>query len=55
MNKIYATCTDAVRDIPNGATLLVGGFGLVGIPENLIAALRDLGIKDLSCVSNNCG
>lgn len=55
MDKVYATCVDAVRDIPNGATLLVGGFGLVGIPENLIAALRELNVKDLSCVSNNCG
>ncbi|RIV26186.1 CoA transferase subunit A [Alicyclobacillaceae bacterium I2511] len=55
MDKVYLSAKEAVSDIPNGATLLVGGFGLVGIPENLIAALRDLGIKDLSCVSNNCG
>ncbi len=55
MNKVYPSAQEAVRDIPNGATLLVGGFGLVGIPENLIAALRELNVKDLSCVSNNCG
>ncbi len=55
MNKLYASASDAVRDIPDGATLLVGGFGLVGIPENLIAALQAQGTKDLTCVSNNCG
>jgi len=46
---------DAVRDIPDGATLLAGGFGLCGIPENCIRALRDLGTKNLTVVSNNCG
>jgi 3-oxoacid CoA-transferase subunit A len=45
----------AVRDIPNGATLVVGGFGLCGIPENLIMALSESDVKDLTCVSNNCG
>lgn len=55
MNKVYASAAAAVHDIPNGSTLLVGGFGLVGIPENLIAALRDQGTTDLTCVSNNCG
>ncbi|QSO45985.1 CoA transferase subunit A [Alicyclobacillus mengziensis] len=55
MNKLYASASDAVCDIPDGATLLVGGFGLVGIPENLIAALQAQGTKDLTCVSNNCG
>lgn len=55
MNKVYASATAAVQDIPNGSTVLVGGFGLVGIPENLIAALRDQGTTDLTCVSNNCG
>ncbi|MCL6633353.1 MAG: CoA transferase subunit A [Alicyclobacillus herbarius] len=55
MNKLYASAADAVRDIPDGATLLVGGFGLVGIPENLIEALRNQGTKGLTCVSNNCG
>lgn len=55
MNKIYQNAAEAIRDIHDGATLLVGGFGLVGIPENLILALRDQGTKDLTCVSNNCG
>lgn len=45
----------AVADIPSGATLVVGGFGLCGIPENLIAALSEREVKDLVCVSNNCG
>ncbi|HTS01126.1 MAG TPA: CoA transferase subunit A [Thermoanaerobaculia bacterium] len=45
----------AVADIPSGATLVVGGFGLCGIPENLILALAASGVKDLTCVSNNCG
>jgi 3-oxoacid CoA-transferase/3-oxoacid CoA-transferase subunit A len=55
MNKVYANALDAVRDIPDGATILAGGFGLCGIPENCIAALRELGPKDLTVVSNNCG
>ena len=55
MNKVYASATLAVRDIPNGATILAGGFGLCGIPENAIAALRELGTRDLTVVSNNCG
>jgi 3-oxoacid CoA-transferase subunit A len=55
MNKVHQSAADAVRDIPNGATILVGGFGLCGIPENAIAALRELGTKDLTVVSNNCG
>src|SRR5262245_2990935 len=45
----------AVADIPAGATLLAGGFGLCGIPENLIAALVRRGVKDLTVISNNCG
>ena len=55
MNKVQKSALDAVRDIPNGATILVGGFGLCGIPENSIAALRELGTRDLTVVSNNCG
>lgn len=55
MNKVFATAADAVQDIQDRATLLVGGFGLVGIPENLIISLRDQGTRDLTCVSNNCG
>ncbi len=55
MNKVYASATDAVADIPDGATLMAGGFGLCGIPENLILALRDRGVTGLTVVSNNCG
>lgn len=55
MNKVFSSSADAVADIPNGATLLVGGFGLVGIPENLIASIQAKGIQGLTCVSNNCG
>lgn len=55
MNKVYQSALDACRDIPDGATILAGGFGLCGIPEHCIAALRELGTKDLVVVSNNCG
>lgn len=55
MNKVYQSALDACRDIPDGATILAGGFGLCGIPENCIAALRELGTKGLVVVSNNCG
>jgi 3-oxoacid CoA-transferase subunit A len=55
MNKVMTSALEAVRDIPNGATLLAGGFGLCGIPEHCIAALRSLEIRDLVVVSNNCG
>jgi 3-oxoacid CoA-transferase subunit A len=55
MNKVFATCAEAVADIPNGASLAVGGFGLNGIPHNLIQALLEQGASDLVTVSNNCG
>ncbi|MGD0524424.1 MAG: CoA transferase subunit A [Polyangiaceae bacterium] len=55
MNKVMASAADAVRDIPEGATILAGGFGLCGIPENAIRALREQGTKGLVVVSNNCG
>lgn len=55
MGKVFNSIQDAIRDIHDGATLVVGGFGLCGIPENLIIALRDQGSKDLTVVSNNCG
>src|SRR5580658_9651371 len=55
MNKVYQGALEAVRDIPDGATILAGGFGLCGIPEACIAALRELGPKGLCIVSNNCG
>uniref|UniRef100_A0A914ED75 Succinyl-CoA:3-ketoacid-coenzyme A transferase n=1 Tax=Acrobeloides nanus TaxID=290746 RepID=A0A914ED75_9BILA len=53
--KIYYDAVEAVKDIPDGAKLLVGGFGLCGIPENLIDALVKTGVKNLTCVSNNAG
>jgi 3-oxoacid CoA-transferase/3-oxoacid CoA-transferase subunit A len=55
MNKVFANAQEACKDIPDGATLLAGGFGLCGIPENCIAALRALGAKNLTVISNNCG
>eukprot|EP01118_Nematostelium_gracile_P001179 TRINITY_DN1121_c0_g2_i1.p1 TRINITY_DN1121_c0_g2~~TRINITY_DN1121_c0_g2_i1.p1 ORF type:complete len:505 (-),score=157.01 TRINITY_DN1121_c0_g2_i1:101-1615(-) len=53
--KIYPTAASAVSDIKSGSKILVGGFGLCGIPENLISALRDTKVNDLTVVSNNCG
>ena len=56
MNKVYASATEALADIVrDGQTIAVGGFGLCGIPEALIAALRDSGAKQLTCISNNAG
>lgn len=55
MNKVYETCAQAVADIPSGASLAVGGFGLNGIPHNLIQALLEQGATELVTVSNNCG
>ena len=55
INKVVASADEAVADVPEGATLVVGGFGLCGIPENLIAALRRRGVANLTAVSNNCG
>ncbi len=55
MNKVYNSAADAVADIKDGAVLMLGGFGLCGIPENSIAALVKKGSKDLTCISNNAG
>ncbi len=55
MKPILTSFSDAVQDIKNGMTIMVGGFGLVGIPENLILALAETGVKDLTVISNNCG
>jgi len=55
IDKVVASADEAVRDIPDRATLVVGGFGLCGIPENLIAALVRRGVTGLTCVSNNAG
>ncbi|MEJ2006608.1 MAG: CoA transferase subunit A [Acidobacteriota bacterium] len=55
MNKVYANADAAIADIPDGATIMAGGFGLCGIPENLIDALQRKGVKDLTVISNNAG
>jgi len=57
MNKVVQSAADAIRraGIRDGATIMAGGFGLCGIPENCIAALRDAGVKGLTIISNNCG
>ncbi len=55
MKKVYATAAAAISDIEDGATLLLGGFGLCGIPENCIAALVKKGPINLTCISNNAG
>jgi 3-oxoacid CoA-transferase subunit A len=55
MNKVMASADEAVHDITDGCMLMVGGFGLCGIPENLIDALVRKGVKDLTTVSNNAG
>ena len=55
IDKVVSSAAAAVSDIPSGATLVVGGFGLCGIPENLILALAERPVRDLTCVSNNCG
>jgi len=55
IDKVVANAREAVSDVLDGATLVVGGFGLCGIPENLIQALVEKGVRDLTVVSNNCG
>ncbi|HXB44573.1 MAG TPA: CoA transferase subunit A [Puia sp.] len=55
MNKVFASADDAIKDLPNGSTIMLGGFGLCGIPENLIAALIRMKATNLTCISNNAG
>ena len=55
MNKVVANADEAIQDLPNGATLMIGGFGLCGIPENLIRALVRRGTRNLTTISNNVG
>jgi 3-oxoacid CoA-transferase subunit A len=55
MNKVVASADESIRDIPDGATIMIGGFGLCGIPENLIQALVRRGTKNLTTISNNVG
>jgi 3-oxoacid CoA-transferase A subunit len=55
MNKVVANAQEAIRDISDGVTLALGGFGLCGIPENCILALAEKKVKNLTCISNNAG
>jgi len=55
MNKVVNGADEAIRDIEDGMTLMLGGFGLCGLPENSIAALVRKGVKELTCISNNAG
>lgn len=55
MNKVFVHAWEALHDVRDGATLMLGGFGLCGIPENCIAALVKKGINGLTCISNNAG
>lgn len=55
MNKVYKNALEAIHDINDGATIMLGGFGLCGIPENSITALVEKGVKNLTCISNNAG
>ena len=55
MNKVFASADEAIADVNDGATIMVGGFGLCGIPENLIRALVKKGVKNLTTISNNVG
>src|ERR1700736_2834781 len=55
MNKVVGSADEAIRDICDGATIMIGGFGLCGIPENLVRALVRKGVKNLTTISNNAG
>lgn len=55
MDKVYKSALDAIADVEDGATIMFGGFGLCGIPESLIWALKEKGVKNLTAMSNNCG
>src|ERR1700722_2834525 len=55
MHKVVASAEESIRDVSDGATIMIGGFGLCGMPENLIRALARKGIKNLTTISNNAG
>lgn len=55
MDKVYPNADAAIADLPDGATIMVGGFGLCGIPENLIAAVHRKGVRNITVISNNAG
>jgi len=55
MSKVFNNAREAMHDITDGSVLMLGGFGLCGIPENCISTLRDMRVKNLTCISNNAG
>ena len=55
MNKVFNNAIEALHDISDGATIMLGGFGLCGIPENCISALVVKEVRELTCISNNAG
>src|SRR5205085_1174093 len=55
MNKVVASADEAIRDLQDGATIMSGGFGLCGNPENLIAGIHRKGVRNHTVISNNCG
>ena len=55
MNKVFKNADEAIADVKDGDILMLGGFGLCGIPENCIAALVKKNVKQLTCISNNAG
>lgn len=55
INKIVSSAQEAVANLKTGSKVLVGGFGICGVPMNLINAVKETGVKDLTVVSNNCG
>lgn len=55
MNKVFTNAEEALHDVKDGSVIMLGGFGLCGIPEHCIAALVKKGVKDLTCISNNAG
>ena len=55
LHKVVENANEAIKDIADGAVIMLGGFGLCGIPENSITALVNKGVKNLTCISNNAG
>lgn len=55
MNKVFANAKEALKDIPHGAGIMFGGFGLCGIPEHCIKAIAEMNVRDITCISNNPG
>ena len=55
MNKVFTQAADSIKDLTAGSSILMGGFGLTGVPENLISALLEKGTNELTCISNEAG